>query len=117
MTIKELRSNFYKGRCNAHAWPGGYPVFAVMSDGEALCPDCVTQERAQLFRSTHQASRDGWAVAGFDINWEDASLYCSHCNKRIESAYAEDEAAGGDDSGDDSGDGMRLYGTGIKAVR
>ena len=30
--------------------------------------------------------------SGQDVNWEDAELYCDHCSKRIESAYAEDLA-------------------------
>jgi hypothetical protein len=93
MNIKNLRSHFYKGRCNAYAWPGGYPLFAITTDGAALCPACVTKERAQIFRSTHERSRDGWSIAGFDVNYEDAALYCDHCSKRIESAYAEDDAA------------------------
>ena len=95
MTIQELKAHFHKGKMQPWAWPGGYPLYAITSDGAALCPSCVTKERAQIFRSTHEKSRDGWAIEGIDANWEDASLYCDHCSKRIESAYAEDEAAQG----------------------
>lgn len=91
MTVQELKSHFYKGHARAYAWPGEYPVYFVTSDGAALCPKCTTKERAQIFRSTHEHSRDGWAIEGADINWEDSSLYCDHCGERIESAYAEDE--------------------------
>lgn len=89
MTASELKTFFHKGQCTAYAWPGGYPMYAITSDGAALCPLCVTKERAQIFRSTHEQWPDGWAITAFDINYEDASLYCDHCSKRIESAYAE----------------------------
>jgi hypothetical protein len=92
MTVQELKTFFYKGQAEKFAWPGGYPLFYITSDGAALCPSCVTEERAQIFRSTHEHSRDGWAVEAAHINYEDSALYCDHCNGRIESAYAEDEA-------------------------
>ena len=75
-----------------YAWPGGYPLFLVMTDGGALCMDCARAEYKQIARSNRDNARDGWTPAGAEINWEDASLYCDHCSKRIESAYAEDEA-------------------------
>jgi hypothetical protein len=91
MTVQELKQCFYKGRANAYAWPGGYPLCYVMDDGAALCPACVTRERARIFRSVHERARDGWQVEGVDVNYEDSALYCDHCGTRIESAYAEDE--------------------------
>lgn len=42
MTVQELKANFYKGVANAYAWPGGYPLFYVTSDGAALCPKPLT---------------------------------------------------------------------------
>jgi hypothetical protein len=92
MTAADLKKHFHKGKANAYAWPGGYPLFYLASDGETFCPSCVTKERVRIFRSTHENDRDGFAIAGVDINWEDASMYCCHCNAWIESAYAEDDA-------------------------
>lgn len=89
MKISELKANYHKGQANAYAWPGGYPLFYVTSDGAALCPACMTKERAQIFRSTHEHARDGWAVEGVDVNYEDDSLFCDHCGKQIESAYGD----------------------------
>lgn len=91
MTVQELKSFFVKGRAKAYAWPGGYPMFYVTTDGEALCPDCLTRDRESAFRSTHEKLRDGWEIAGGDVNYENPDLYCDQCSKRIESAYAEDE--------------------------
>ena len=73
-----------------YAWPGGYPLAVVMADGECICPDCAKKEWRQIVSSTLSNSRDGWKVEGADVNWEDDSLYCAHCNERIESAYGED---------------------------
>lgn len=75
---------------NPYAWPGGYPRFVVMSDGEALCPACAKSEFRLIARATIDVDRSGWAAEGDSINWEDGELYCAHCNDRIESAYSED---------------------------
>jgi hypothetical protein len=91
MKASTLRSYYHKGKFRPYAWPGGYPVYAVTSDGEALCPHCMNKERPQVFRSTHEAARDGWAIAEVTVNWEDSNLHCCNCDKRIESAYAEPE--------------------------
>jgi len=89
MTLRELEAIVPNGTADSYAWPGGYPIYYVCNDGEVLCPSCVTKEYVQIKESTLTGSHDGWELAGRDINWEDPDLYCAHCNKRIESAYAE----------------------------
>lgn len=74
-----------------YAWPGGYPLYVVMADGEALSVAATKSEFKQICRSTLQGSSDGWAAAGVEVNYEDGELYCAHTNERIESAYAEPE--------------------------
>ncbi len=74
-----------------YAWPGGYPLYIVMADGESLCVECGKRE----YKLLAQACRDkdktgGWLPYAPDVNWEDPDLYCCHCEERIESAYAED---------------------------
>lgn len=91
MTVAELKKYFTKGRAQSYAWPGGYPVFFLTSDGETMCPDCVTKNRAEIIRATGENSRGGWAIAAVDVNWEDLEMFCCECSKRIESAYAEDQ--------------------------
>lgn len=76
------------GELSSYAWPGGYQIYYVCQDGGTLCPACANEH----------ASKSGdewdpqWNVVGADVNYEDPSLYCDHCNARIESAYAEDRA-------------------------
>ena len=69
-----------------YAWPGGYPLFAVTTDGDPLCKSCCKNERESIGTTT---GSDGWCIAGLDVNWEDPELRCDHCGERIESAYAE----------------------------
>ncbi len=79
-------------RNGAYAWPGGYPCFWLMSDGEALSFDVCKSERRNMLEALRDDSRNGWRPVALDINYEDGDLYCAHTGKRIESAYAEDEA-------------------------
>ena len=73
---------------NKYAWPGGYTMYLVMSDGEELCMDCARSEYRQIARSNKYGIQDGWKPEGIDINYED-EIYCAHCNKQIERAYGE----------------------------
>jgi hypothetical protein len=70
----------------SHAWPGGYPIYYVVADGGVLCPSCANQE---LYR-TIDPDDDQFHIVASDINYEDQSLYCDHCNSRIDPAYGED---------------------------
>lgn len=73
-----------------YAWPGGYPRYAVMEDGEALCAECCKRNASLIIQASEYEDKQ-WSLAGIDINWEDTSLVCSNCNEIIESAYGEDE--------------------------
>lgn len=80
-------------RDGPYTWPGGYPKYFVASDGEALSFAAVLAEFKQVLYSIRHKLNDGWRVVGVDVNWEDPELYCAHTGERIESAYAEGEAA------------------------
>lgn len=74
---------------NGYAWPGGYPLYVIMADGAALSCAAARDNWPAIVRSTLRNSRDGWAAAGADINWEDTELFCDHSGERIESAYGD----------------------------
>ena len=78
---------------NPYAWPGGYPRFAIMDDGEAMCHKCVASNKEFIGDAE---DGDEWHLHAVSVNWEDGSLYCCHCNARIESAYAEPEEVTGE---------------------
>ena len=69
-----------------YEWPGGYPRYAITSDGAALCDRCCETERATIATTT---GNDGWCVTAIGLNWEELDLYCDHCSKQIEAAYGE----------------------------
>jgi hypothetical protein len=76
-----------------YAWPGGYPLYIVTEDGGVLSIESAKAEFRQIARDTIQRNKSsGWCAAAVDINWEDPDLICDHSGKRIESAYADDEA-------------------------
>jgi len=74
---------------NPYAWPGGYPVYTLMSDGEMLCSTCARDNFRLIVQATKDNWRDGWQAEATMINWEDNDAYCCHCNKKLESAYGE----------------------------
>jgi hypothetical protein len=94
MTLQEVKRLLRHG---PWAWPGGYPLYLVCDDGGALCFTCARKEWRQVVSAhlrpwAQNAEIDQWRIATYDTNWEDPELQCEHCGKRIQSAYAEDEA-------------------------
>ena len=66
------------------AWPGGYPIYGIMDDGEYLCHTCLHEPEV------HEGGEaDGWKFEGSQIYWEGPIVQCAHCNKDIESAYGD----------------------------
>jgi hypothetical protein len=93
-SISDFRAAIRQG---SYAWPGGYPAFFVMADGEALSFAAAKAERRLILEAIRDKAAgwpdNGWTPAALEINWEDGELYCAHTNARIESAYAEPENA------------------------
>lgn len=84
--LKIIHDVKYAAR-NKYAWPGGYPLLVIMSDGACLCCDCARSEFALIARAARDGDRDGWASIGTDIHWEGPPEICAHCGAEIESAY------------------------------
>lgn len=91
-TISDFRAAIRSG---PYAWPGGYPCYFVMSDGEALSFAAAKAERRQILEALRDKGNGErgnlWLPTLFEINYEDGNLICAHTNQRIESAYAEPE--------------------------
>jgi hypothetical protein len=73
-----------------YAWPGGYPMYLVMMDGEAVCMNCAAKNEELILRATNDGYEKDWIAVAIDVNWEDPDLLCTNCNERIESAYGEE---------------------------
>lgn len=72
----------YDGALAEFTWPGAYPLFYIMRNGDVVCPMCA-----------RHAEADGDLPRAAEANWENPALYCDACSKRIESAYAEPDDA------------------------
>lgn len=90
MEIKTV-SDFDRALENGpYTWPGGYPIYFLMSDGETLDFDAATSEAEAIREAIRENDNSGWRVVACDINWEDDELYCAHSGRKIPSAYGED---------------------------
>jgi len=62
MTTRELKRVIR----DKYAWPGGYELFGLTSDGGILCVDCMRKEWRQIVWSIKNNVSDGWKVVGVD---------------------------------------------------
>lgn len=94
-----------------YAFPGGYPRFFLMGDGEAVSFKAA-EERTDEIRAAIDAgnARADWFPVAVEINWEDPDLYCAHSGARIESAYAEEDESDVDSDLQDEADARAAHG-------
>jgi hypothetical protein len=82
-------------RHGPYAWPGGYPCFFVMADGEALSFAAARENRRELLEALNEKRKTGrawnpdWLPIALEVNWEDESLFCAHSGEPIEAAYTQ----------------------------
>ncbi|TKW76784.1 MAG: hypothetical protein DI543_19145 [Bradyrhizobium icense] len=80
----------------AFAWPGGYPLYFLMADGESLAfdvaglPDVAPLIRDAIIAGPHTGN-DDWRVVAVGVNWEDSEMTCVHTGRPIECAYPPDD--------------------------
>ncbi len=87
LSLSSLKEQLREG---AYAWPGGYPKYFIMDDGDTMSFEAVKANLREVMRSTYTNARDGWQIDAYDVNWEDADMVCCHSGKPIPSAYGED---------------------------
>ena len=85
-SVADLKATLRNG---PYAWPGGYPLYFITSDGGALSFGTVEAEIHNVIDSLRRNSRDGWLVVACDVNWEDSDLVDDHTGEAIESVYAD----------------------------
>lgn len=93
-TLEKLKAD-NGGTLPAFAWPGGYQMIYVASDGGVFCPDCANGKNgsdARLSDGPDDAPHDGWLLEGYDVFYEGPDEYCAHCNAVIESVYGDPDA-------------------------
>jgi hypothetical protein len=89
-SVADLKATLRNG---LYVWPGGYPLYFLCSDNEAMSFDSVKENLRLVMRAIRDKDNSGWRVIGCAINCEDNDLYCVHSGEKIESAYGEDESA------------------------
>ena len=67
-----------------------YPISHTMKDGGTLCQECLSDHAKEVMEAT-DGNNPQWEWVQCDANFEDTDLYCDHCNKRIPSAYCDDD--------------------------
>lgn len=66
------------------AWPGGYALFGVCSDGGVLCAPCMAAEYRQIAYARRHDLRDGWKVEAVDCTANcDEPPMCDHCGEGL----------------------------------
>jgi hypothetical protein len=76
-------------RNGPYAWPGGYPIYFITSDGAVLSYKAAKQEAKMIISAIRDNRHEGWLVIGSDINYEDQDLICDHTGTQIECAYSD----------------------------
>jgi len=85
-----------KLRRDKYTWPGGYAMGLLMSEGDILCPECVTAEY-RLISSAHRSKfryptgcQTGWEPVGAVAECDtDETEYCGQCNRVLFNANEE----------------------------
>jgi len=93
-SISDFRTAIRNG---AYAWPGGYPLYFIMADGEAVSFAATKDKwtRRQIIEALADNARGAygdhsWFPVALEVNWENTELYCAVTNDRIESAYGDE---------------------------
>ena len=68
------------GLLSAWAWPGGFEIFYLDSQGSILCYRCARDS------DSDPEEIQGFRPVDYGINWE-SELYCDDCSTQIEAAY------------------------------
>ena len=83
-TISKATRDSY-GMLPAFAWPGGYPLYYILADGETMCVLCANGMNDS--DASPDAEDPQWRIVGYEIHWEGEPLVCAHCRTEIHSAY------------------------------
>ena len=78
-------------RAGPYAWPGGYPLYFLSSDGSVLSFAAVRGELRQVLHALRHPGHDPWwEVVTVCTNWEEPDLCCEHTGQPIPCAYPQD---------------------------
>lgn len=92
MTIESVQDFRRAVRMGPYAWPGGYDIFAITSDGGTLCADCMARERRVIVDAIARKDDSGWRVLAVDCTANtDSGVDCDNCGRTVQEAWREDD--------------------------
>lgn len=73
----------HDGEWPSHAWPGGYTLGYITTDGELLCGECMNDPTNPIHFD--ESNNDGWGIVSVDICYdgEGGGDWCAHCNRQL----------------------------------
>lgn len=83
--LKELTPG--GGDLPSHTSIGGYPIYYITKDGGKLCPGCANGKNGSEAANPECQDDPQWELVASDVNYEDGTLTCAHCEADIEVAY------------------------------
>lgn len=72
------------------AWPGGYELVGLTTDGAIMCADCIRANYRLVYAATISNDRSGWGICGVGAvgcnieATEGDDLTCCNCNRTID---------------------------------
>lgn len=86
-------------RAGPYAWPGGYPIVLITSDGEMASPAALLKDRGALYVAIWdiRAGNHG-RIIGAEIYEEGPIVQCAYTGAPISSAYGDPEEESTEDT-------------------
>ena len=92
-TINTARELCATLRAGPHAWPGGYPIVLITSDGEMVSPGALRADGGALYCALYDIrTKQSTRIIGADIYYEGPIVQCAYTNADIASAYGDPES-------------------------
>lgn len=89
LTTRELKNAIRE----VYAWPGGYELLAITSDGAVLCMQCCYENFRSIVWSMRHKCDDGWRVIALTYEAVEVECsrevdeglvsYCANCNREF----------------------------------
>lgn len=74
------------GKLPAVAFPGGYSILYLTTDGDTLCSACVNDPENPI-HFVDEEEFDDWTIESDFIHWEGEPDECAHCGRELPSEY------------------------------
>ena len=77
---------------NKYAWPGGYEIIGITTDGGLLCSSCMTKEYKLILDAIRSEDHSGWCLSTTTttVDFENFER-CDNCNKFLDAYHEEGE--------------------------